>query len=48
MDEIKATVVKRAFTYGKGSLAIVVPAQLGFRSGERIKVTFERIEQEVK
>lgn len=48
MNDVRITMEKRIFAYGKGSVAITVPAQLGFKAGDRIKVTFESIGQEVK
>lgn len=40
----KCTVIKKGFAYGPGSLAVIVPAQLGFKAGEEIKITFEKVE----
>ena len=39
----KVTTEKTIFSYGKGSMAIVVPAQYGFKPGEKVKVTFEKL-----
>lgn len=45
MNDVRLTTTKRAFAYGKGSVAVVIPAQLGFKPGDKIKVTFESIQE---
>jgi len=44
----KFTTEKKVFAYGRGSRAIVVPAQLRLKPGEKIKVTFEKVEEDGK
>ena len=42
----KLTVDKKVFNYGTGSKAVVVPAQLRLKNGEKVRVTFEKVEDD--